>query len=154
MSAKRPLEERFWAKVNQTETCWLWTASTTTFGYGVIGRGGKGGGFVNAHRLSWQIHFGDIPKGLCVLHRCDVPACVRPDHLWLGTKKENSLDAVAKGRWRHADPTQCKRGHLYDAPNTIWQMSNGKRYRVCRTCARAANRRHEQATRKRLALAY
>lgn len=59
-----------------------------------------------AHRVSWQIHFGEIPNGKCVLHRCDNTACIRPDHLFLGTKKENTHDIMKKerGHWQKKAP--------------------------------------------------
>lgn len=85
----RTLAQRFWEKVRKTETCWLWTASKNPYGYGQMIREG---------RLSWEFAHGVIPEGLCVLHRCDVPACVRVDHLFLGTKADNTDDMVAKGR--------------------------------------------------------
>ena len=53
---------------------------------------------MGAHRMAWIIAYGSIPQGLCVLHRCDNPPCVRPDHLFLGTKGDNNRDCVAKGR--------------------------------------------------------
>lgn len=86
---------RFWAKVNKTPGCWLWTASTNGFGYGSIWTGYK---LRRAHRFSWLIHNGDIPDGIRVLHKCDVPQCVRPSHLFLGTDIDNIVDKLSKGR--------------------------------------------------------
>lgn len=87
---------RFWAKVNKTDGCWLWTASTVKFGYGQFGVSKTI--HKNTHRLSWEIHHGPIPVGMSVCHSCDVPACVNPDHLFLGTQRDNVLDCIAKGR--------------------------------------------------------
>ncbi len=87
----------FWKHVNKTETCWLWTAS----GSGVNGAYGgfnNGRKKVKSHRFSWEMHNGMIPDGLYVLHSCDVPRCVNPAHLFLGTKKDNTQDMLAKGR--------------------------------------------------------
>ena len=75
----------------------MWRGALTA-GYGAIRRGARGAGVAHSHRLSWEIHNGPIPDGMWVLHRCDVRACVRPDHLWLGTQQENNADCVAKGR--------------------------------------------------------
>lgn len=88
--------KRFWNKVEKTNTCWLWTASKSHNGYGVIWI--KDIGNVRVHRFSWELHVGPIPDGLCVLHKCDVPACVNPEHLFLGTRKDNAADMVKKGR--------------------------------------------------------
>lgn len=90
-------EERFWAKVKKLSDmdCWEWTACKNKKGYGALVRDGKGR---IASRESWMLANGPIPKGLCVLHRCDNPPCVNPSHLFLGTAKDNALDALQKGR--------------------------------------------------------
>ena len=93
------LQTRFWKFVDKTEGCWLWTGATTDFGHGLINSGGKHGKAIRAHRVSWELHFGAIPDGLLVCHHCDVPACVRPDHLFLGTKLHNNADCARKGRY-------------------------------------------------------
>jgi hypothetical protein len=93
-----PLAVRFWAKVQKSAGCWTWTANHLPKGYGVIGVGAADQGLKLAHRVSWEIHFGPIPAGLFVCHRCDNPPCVRPDHLFLGTVQDNVDDMVAKGR--------------------------------------------------------
>src|ERR1700733_12957136 len=78
MPKKQDILFRFWDKVLITESCWLWhDASVDGFGYGILG---KERGTVRAHRFSWVQYCGPIPQGLCVLHRCDVPECVRPSH--------------------------------------------------------------------------
>ena len=98
VSCHFPLEKRFWVKVNKTDSCWFWTSTLDPNGYGKFGINGKG---EFAHRVAWELTNGPIPEGLCVLHNCpdgDNPRCVNPDHLWLGTKKDNSDDASKKGR--------------------------------------------------------
>jgi hypothetical protein len=93
---KKTLIESFWGKVRpQVDGCWLWNGAKTYHGYGYVQRGNKP---TRAHRISWEIHFGQIPDGLEVAHRCDVRHCVRPDHLFLATHAENIADMVSKGR--------------------------------------------------------
>lgn len=91
-----PLQERFWRSVNKTATCWVWTRSVNTWGYGQI-RNEKGT-YTTAHRISWRLHRGEIPEGQAVLHTCDNTRCVRPDHLFLGSQADNMRDKVGKGR--------------------------------------------------------
>jgi hypothetical protein len=93
----RPLVERFWSHVDKTETCWLWKPSSKSGDYGRIRTQGAGPK-IKAHRLSWEMHFGPIPAGLEVLHTCDNPPCVRPEHLFVGTHGDNMRDKVQKNR--------------------------------------------------------
>jgi len=75
--------------------CWIWTGTLGHFGYGVL-KFDKKNHYV--HRLSYSSCFGEIPEGMCVLHRCDIPSCVNPHHLFLGTRRDNNLDMKKKGR--------------------------------------------------------
>lgn len=146
--AKTPLAVRFWAKVKKTDGCWLWRGAvhSDSFPYGLISRSG-GGIPLRAHRVSWALHHGQIPPGLHVLHKCDNPRCVRPDHLFLGTPKDNSDDAKKKGRlvaWNEGKP-RCRRGHLFAGDNLI--LANGKR--VCRECRRLRDRLKKRELRRK-----
>ncbi len=89
------LLKRFWARVMKGDGCWNWTGSHDCHGYGTITNMGHR---IAAHRVSWKIHFGEIPIGLYVLHRCDNRPCVNPSHLFLGTHQDNMDDMKAKGR--------------------------------------------------------
>lgn len=90
-----PAEVRFWKHVAKTEGCWEWTGSTSKKGYGKLNIGGV---TKAAHRFSYEIANGPIPEKLFVLHRCDNPPCVRPDHLFTGTNEDNVKDMMKKGR--------------------------------------------------------
>jgi len=103
---RKSLAERFWAKVDKQgpTDCWEWLGCTRR-GYGYI-RQGHGGSMILAHRVSWEIANGPIPKGegyhgICVLHHCDNPSCVNPAHLFLGTHADNMQDMVKKDRVAH-----------------------------------------------------
>lgn len=146
MIRNRPAIDRFWDKVHLSDGCWEWTAAKGNFGYGVAWFGGR---LQKAHRVSWQLaHESDIPPGMFICHRCDNPACVRPDHLFLGTATDNARDMVRKGRNRfdvrpavaarvakQLAQTHCKRGHEYSAENT-----RGGKTRTCKECENTMQR--------------
>ena len=118
--------ERFWRKVLRGDRCWIWQGPPDAYGYGRFFRCGK---MVKATRVAWELTNGEIPAGLCVLHNCDASyppgdtsyrMCVRPDHLFLGTRQENTADMVAKGRQARGDrhhmrkyPEQRVRGEAH-----------------------------------------
>lgn len=94
------LEERFWSKVAKSDGCWEWTAARLTresgqSSYGIIGWNGRSH---PAHRIAWMLTNGPIPEGMWVLHHCDNQGCVRPDHLYIGTHRDNTRDAVRRHR--------------------------------------------------------
>ncbi len=88
-------EERFWRSVDKSGECWIWTAGRTQSGYGRFALNHK---THRAHRISWEFTNGNIPEGLWVLHHCDNRACVRPDHLYLGTHSDNVKDRSDRER--------------------------------------------------------
>jgi hypothetical protein len=90
------MRERFMAKVEVTEGCWLWRGCRNRAGYGRIGVGGQ---TKLAHRVSYELHVGPITPGMHVLHSCIAQrSCVNPAHLRVGTAKENTADKLAQGR--------------------------------------------------------
>jgi hypothetical protein len=117
--------ERFWDRVNKSDNCWVWTAGKTAAGYGCLRRKQK---LLLAHRVSWEFANGPIPDGLEVLHKCDNPSCVRPDHLFLGTQTDNMNDMVSKGRQKKgtSDPNAKLTPEAVRA--IIKERSNGSSY--------------------------
>lgn len=105
-----PIEKRFFDKVEKTSGCWLWKGGSTNYGYGCLWCNEKKG-LVRAHVFSYKFHKGVVPPGMCVCHKCDVPACVNPDHLWLGTHAENMRDGFAKGRIKNTNPSRGENHH-------------------------------------------
>lgn len=103
--------------------CWIWMAGVYGPGYGKFYFMGHDQG---AHRVAWKLFRGPIPDGMCVLHRCDVRSCVNPNHLFLGTKKENAMDMVSKGRSGAKYWDVCAKGH------SNWRKTTKRR--VCVTC--------------------
>lgn len=136
--------ERFWSKVDKTDTCWLWTAGKIPDGYGTfyVGRSDEKRLSSLAHRYSYELHHGPIPKGKEIDHLCGVRSCVNPLHLEAVTHRENVLRGNANAA-HNARKTHCKKGHEL-TPDNYYSYGN-KRH--CRTCARAWSA--EQTRRKR-----
>lgn len=126
--------DKFWARVEKTETCWLWLGSKTTAGYGNLR---WNGGHVYAHRLSYELAVDAIPAGLVIDHLCRVRHCVNPAHLEPVEAKTN----VQRGLAAYGLRATCKRGHDISAPSNVRIDAAG--YRQCRACdaIRRQNRR-------------
>jgi hypothetical protein len=131
-------EFRFWSKVLIGDGCWIWTASLDGKGYGQYWRGDRK---VIASRHAYEIWCGPLSSGVQVLHRCDTPACVRPDHLFEGSQRDNAQDCVEKGRHYLTQRTHCPDGHEYDEENTYWYGTR----RRCRKCLA----KHQRASYRR-----
>jgi hypothetical protein len=100
----------FWSRVEKSDGCWHWLGATGGFkdAYGVVWWRRRQ---TYAHRVSWSIANGPIPAGKIVMHKCDNPICVNPNHLMIGTSLDNSQDMARKGRWKNGDPKGQNNGH-------------------------------------------
>ncbi len=92
------IAQRFWAKVDKSGECWVWTGARWSFGHGAVSINRVVHG---AHRISWQFANGEIPDGMNVLHHCDNPPCVNPAHLYLGSFADNGRDMAVRARGRN-----------------------------------------------------
>lgn len=134
MRRRRPVDERFWEKVEGGDftTCWIWTANKINTGYGQFFIDGRP--FL-AHRYAWMNLRGEIPEGLVLDHLCRVRACVNPWHLEPVTMRENNLRAVKIfGANRHFE-THCKHGHEFTEENTRIHPEHPT-WRICKPCGR------------------
>lgn len=132
-----PVDRRLMLRIEKDASgCWLWTGAINHGGYGSAWCDGRSW---LAHRLSYATFVGPIPDGLSVDHLCFVPRCINPSHLRLLTVSENAQNL------RTALSDRCKRGHLFDAENTMWQKDYAKPerglHRLCRACRQASQDR-------------
>lgn len=134
--------------------CWLWLGCSNPNGYGSFGHERVDGvrRKRSAHRYSFEYTNGPIPDGMFVCHRCDTKACVNPDHLFLGTPKDNMQDMIRKGRQVQAAAdiqrakTHCRRGHPFSGDNLwVWR----KTLRFCKICMRENQRRKRARAKER-----
>lgn len=95
----KKLEDKLRNYIRKTDRCWIWTGDKYSSGYGRITIGA--GVQVRAHRFMYEQRFGKIPDGLFALHKCDVRTCVNPEHIFIGTKKDNMQDCISKGRHKY-----------------------------------------------------
>ena len=130
------LYQRFWAKVNKTDTCWLWTACARN-GYGAINAGGAFGKMLPAHRVAYEMLVGPIPEGLHLDHLCRVTLCVNPKHLEPVTPRENILRGESPMA-KKARQTECLRGHPLSGAN-LYTRPNG--WRSCKICRNESAKR-------------
>lgn len=139
-----PLADRFWAKVDTSGDCWLWTGAKDGHGYGYIG---NPGGTRLAHRVSWMLAGRSFDPALVLDHLCRTPSCVNPDHLEQVTQGVNVRRGEAGKALaaRKAAMTECTKGHPY-VPENIYTAPDGKR--TCRTCARKGDRERKRAKRE------
>jgi hypothetical protein len=130
--------------------CWMWQGATNSKGYPAMRIGGRAGKTMSVHRLVAAEVYGAIPAGMLVCHTCDVPACVNPAHLYIGTALDNMRDKIERGRavnvlaTRNASKTHCPNGHPYSTENTL-VLKDGERR--CRTCQLINNRRRRASQR-------
>ena len=121
-----PLEIRFWAKVEKTDGCWLWTGHRNKAGYAFMKRP-RSRLQVGVHRIAYELANGPIPDEMTVDHLCFIRHCVNPHHLRLLTHVENSVN--------HQEPIEaCPRGHSYADPSNVYWGGPNHQYRRCRPC--------------------
>lgn len=138
-------QERFWNKVNKTESCWNWTSATNGFGYGLFWSFGK---MVTAHRFSYELARGPIPKGLTLDHLCRNTICVNPDHLEPVTMRENILRGQSPTAI-NARKSYCVNGHELTDENLIKMKLLQYGCRCCKICQRTYNNKYQKRERSK-----
>ena len=128
-------DQRFWAQVKKTDTCWLWTSSLTTCGYGTFWTGSRRSA---AHRWAYERFIGPIPEGMELDHLCRVRHCVNPAHVEPVTHAENMRRSGPFSP--KAALTHCKNGHEFTPENTYPREGGRSGRRACRACNRQAQR--------------
>lgn len=147
ISSKLPMAEavelgkqKILSRVTKTESgCWIWQGHLMSEGYAEMYFRGK---LWRAHRLSYIFWKGEFDLSLDICHTCDVKRCVNPEHLWVGTHRQNMIDHVQKGRHYELKKTHCVRGHEFTEENTEWKSNGPGRNlaRCCKICQRAKMR--------------
>ena len=107
----------------------MWGGALSGFGYGNMRINNKN---KDTHRIAWEIAYGKIPEGVYVLHTCNIPPCVLPDHLYLGTATDNMQDRLAAGNNPNYNKTHCPRGHVYSKEN-IYSYAGRRHCRICKS---------------------
>jgi hypothetical protein len=140
---RRDLRDSFWNKVDlfhgiTDEDCWKWKGAKSPYSYPAIWHNKSS---IQAYRVSWILNRGDIPPRMEICHKCDMPSCVNPSHLFVGTHRENLIDCAKKNRLNNCrlKRTHCPHGHKFTPENTYVCLAKntGRTHRRCRKCIKA-----------------
>lgn len=122
--------DRFYSKIEITDSCHLWIAGKNHLGYGQFKVKGR---HIGAHRVAYAlVHGWDSIEGKIVLHSCDNPSCVNPSHLSVGTQSQNVRESVLRGRHNESRKTECPHGHSYTKENTYITSKGHRQCIICR----------------------